>query len=448
MSGKKIAIIGSGIAGLTAGYRLQQQGHEVKIIDRASFAGGRMADLNYKGLNVHSGATIAWTLYADMMDLIDEFGMRDEIAYFEEGSEGYNIVDNGSMTYPLMWGFSPGFFLKHPAFSLATKAKLAKLIPDLVSSAASTDPNLMHTATAYDDKSIADYFLEKGMDDFLHNYIDPMFRGPWNWKVADISRAYLISLMGHLPGSKVFSFKNGIGTLTRALAGKLDIQLNTEVTQISEEKAGKREIRMTGPNGPETLEVDLVICAIQGNKVATIVSDLSAREKQFFDQVRYTDCGIVYYILDRKPERMNRWYPSSHPNTFALYEQYDEDSIVPENHTQPPHLYCEISPEAKEKIKAENGQHNLDKYARPQALELYPNLENELVDVVEQWIDEMLPEWYVGYATKMREFLLDHEAQKRSLYFCGDYLSNSHTGGACASGARVAATVEKHLAGS
>lgn len=445
MSSNKVVVIGSGIAGLTAAYRLQQNGYSVTILERDDYSGGRMADLNMQGLNVHSGATIAWTLYQDMMKLIDEFGMRDDIFYFEEGSEGYNVVDNGEMTYPLKWGFDLKFFATHPAFSIATKAKLATIIPDMIKSAATIDPNLMHTAAEFDDKSMADYFLEKGADDFLYNYIDPMFRGPWNWRVENISRAYLVSMLGHLPGSKVFSFKEGIGMLTRALTEKLDVRLRHEVLSVSPpSENGRRKVDVKSQNGQETIEADIVVCAVQGTKVKGIVSDLSESESSFFDSIRYTDVGIVYYILNKKPERLNRWYTTSHSSKFALYEQYDEDSVVPEGHTQPPHLYCELSPEVKDRIKAEGGQNDLDKYARAQAQELYPDLENELVDVVEQWIDEMLPEWYVGYVKKMRDFLLEHESQPRSLYFCGDYLSNSHTGGACASGARIAATIGRH----
>lgn len=41
-TGKKVAIIGSGPAGLTAGYYLTRKGHEVTIFEQASFPGGML----------------------------------------------------------------------------------------------------------------------------------------------------------------------------------------------------------------------------------------------------------------------------------------------------------------------------------------------------------------------------------------------------------------------
>ena len=43
----RVAIIGAGIAGLAAGYRLRQNGVHPVIFEKASFEGGRMGDPNH-----------------------------------------------------------------------------------------------------------------------------------------------------------------------------------------------------------------------------------------------------------------------------------------------------------------------------------------------------------------------------------------------------------------
>jgi oxygen-dependent protoporphyrinogen oxidase len=49
-----------------------------------------------------------------------------------------------------------------------------------------------------------------------------------------------------------------------------------------------------------------------------------------------------------------------------------------------------------------------------------------------------------GFIREMADFLAAQERERGSLYFAGEYLGNSFTGGACASGRTVARTVIRH----
>lgn len=59
----------------------------------------------------------------------------------------------------------------------------------------------------------------------------------------------------------------------------------------------------------------------------------------------------------------------------------------------------------RDRAIAEGGQDNPDRYARPAVRSLYPALDDDLEAVVEQFRDEMLPEWYPGYARGVAPFL-------------------------------------------
>jgi oxygen-dependent protoporphyrinogen oxidase len=56
----------------------------------------------------------------------------------------------------------------------------------------------------------------------------------------------------------------------------------------------------------------------------------------------------------------------------------------------------------------------------------------------------MLPEWYPGFARQVAAFIARQEAAPGRIYMAGDYLSHSHTGGACASGRRAARLALAH----
>jgi protoporphyrinogen/coproporphyrinogen III oxidase len=104
----------------------------------------------------------------------------------------------------------------------------------------------------------------------------------------------------------------------------------------------------------------------------------------------------------------------------------------------------ELAPAMSARVAAEGGQGRLDGYVRDDVRALFPTLDRDVAGIAEQWWDEMLPEWYPGYARRMAAFVDAQRSGPRTIYFCGDYLSQSHTGGACASGRAAARLVGQH----
>ncbi|MFK8399881.1 protoporphyrinogen/coproporphyrinogen oxidase [Pseudomonas sp. BGr12] len=441
MNKKDIIVVGAGISGLTAAFDLQKQGHKVTVLEASDITGGRMADIALKGLNIHTGATIIWDNFKDMMDLVAELGIKDKLVPYS--SEDYR-VNNGQSEYDIRFHFSVTNMLAHPAFSASSKLKLAKLLPDIIKSGLKTDPCLMHTAAEFDTESVADYLTDKGVTDFLENFVEPLFRAPWNWEPEEFSKAYLLTMCGHLPGSKTFTFQDGIGALTRELAKHLTIHHKSKVVSIDDNSDQACVVVVEKEGVEEVLTADLVVFTAQADRARQLVKSLSEEEAKFFDSVKYNSCGIVYYILNKPVPPDLKWFTRKHSSPVVFYAQIPEDENVPEGHVQPPHLYLELTPQVRDRAAAENNIGNLDQYARAFAKDMYPQLDENLRDVVEQWVPQMLPLWYPGYAKKVANFIENREKDPRRVYFAGDYLSQSHTGGACASGRRAARLISLH----
>jgi oxygen-dependent protoporphyrinogen oxidase len=441
MERTRIAVVGSGISGLSAAYELQKTGAEVIVLERDDMPGGRMGDTLMGSLRVVTGATVLFSFYADMLELIRDVGIEDRIEPMAYGEA--STVASADGEYFINASTSALQLLRTPALSWRSKLRLPLLLPDIWRARKRTNPNLAHTAAHLDDESLADYLSRKVGRDFLENYIEPFFRANWNWEPEDISKAYFLSLLPHIGGHlEVFTFKNGVGLLTRTLAARLDVRLGATVEQIRPQSDGKgRAVGYRDAQGEKQLDVDFVVVAVQGNRVANLVADLSPEEKEFFAAIRYTPVGVVHYVLDRPPEPFERFYARSHPSPFAIYGASRGDPSKPD---EPPSLYCELTPQRVAEYQRQRPEKSLDAFVRPLAREMYPELDAHVTEAHEQWWDEMLPAFYPGYIRKMARFLEAHEASKREVVYCGDYLSHAHTGGACASGRRAARNLIAH----
>lgn len=433
-----VAVVGSGIAGLTAAWDLKKAGCRVVVFERDKAPGGRMADTIVNGICTHSGASIIFSFNRDMLALVNELGIAGDLYSFDSKNRGYT-VSNGSREYQLKLTFNPGFLLANDAFGLKTKVKLATLLPDAIVSRLQIDPCMMHTAVAYDDENVAAYVRRRVTDEFLENYVEPYFRAPWHWEPEQISRAYFVSLLGHVVGAKLMTFKQGIGHLTRVLASRLDIRYGLRVVSIAPDNDGCRVTRRS--NGQVYTErFDRVVVAVPGTQVAGIVPGLDDSSRRFFASVKYNRGARVYYGLKPGAATFRAlWFARKSPSPVSLYHELPDDSLVPDGHVQPPTIQVELTPELSARVAEEGGQGRLDSYVRDAVRAHYPSIDRDVTGIAEQWWDDMLPEWYPGYAREMASFLARGDDARPPIYFCGDYLSQSHTGGACASGRRIAA---------
>jgi len=68
--GARIAIVGAGIAGLTAAYRLKQAGHTPVVLESADYVGGRIQSVKRGDFLFDIGAFIYLGSYQQAIDLM------------------------------------------------------------------------------------------------------------------------------------------------------------------------------------------------------------------------------------------------------------------------------------------------------------------------------------------------------------------------------------------
>lgn len=82
----KIAVVGAGIAGLTAAHTLKQRGIEAKVFEASGRAGGRIFTKQglFDGLTTEWGAEMIDSAHDDMFRLIRLLGLQDRVIDFEK----------------------------------------------------------------------------------------------------------------------------------------------------------------------------------------------------------------------------------------------------------------------------------------------------------------------------------------------------------------------------
>ena len=439
---KRVVVVGAGIAGLTAAYDLKKAGYQVTVLEAKDIPGGRMAEKLEGSFMKYTGATGLFRFYKDMWDVIAELGLSERLMPYPKMGSG--IANNTKETYALDFNQTLGM-LRHPALSLRSRLRLASLIPDFMQARRAVDPCLIHTAAAFDDESMAEYLTRKVGADFLENVVAVVYRNLWAWNVEQASKAYFLMIYPHVRNRPSYTFTTGFGTLTRGLADQLDVRFKTRVTSIElGDDCEGRSVICEGPQGPQKLAADIVVCALPGNAVAPVVADQTPWEKSFFADVPYAQYAMVAYVLKNKPAMefdIRTFHTRRHRTPISFIKTFPGS----ERPGDPPRLWLVLAPDRQRHYLDKDGS-NLDRVARYWAKQIYPSLEHDLKEVHEMHADYIIASFPPGQARKVRSLLSMQEAGPKNIYYVGDYLGNATTGGALAIGRRTARKIVEHWA--
>ncbi len=80
MRDRRIAVIGGGLAGLTAGYALERRGANVVVYESSERLGGRAMTDDLDGLRVDPGAQLFGSMYENFLGLTREIGLGERLA--------------------------------------------------------------------------------------------------------------------------------------------------------------------------------------------------------------------------------------------------------------------------------------------------------------------------------------------------------------------------------
>ena len=215
----KIAIIGAGLTGLVAGYRLSQKGHKVTIFEKGSDIGGLMGGFKIGNTSLEKAYHHIFSTDNYIIDLAKELGIFDKLSWHEEKTAIYF----DKQTYPFMGAID---LLKFKPLDIFSKIRLG-----LVKIWLQKDNNWQKY-----ENELAYVWMKKWCGEKAYKVIwEPLLRGKFHDKYKEVSMAWLWARI-HTRGNsnKLGYFEGGFRIITdeiskRILKNKGKILLNYEL---------------------------------------------------------------------------------------------------------------------------------------------------------------------------------------------------------------------------
>lgn len=275
----RVAVIGGGPAGLTAAYRLVQQGHEVEVFERGDAAGGRTHSEHHgDGHWVDTGAGWLASFYPRTLALLDELGQRDRLSPMSLRGGGELLLDGTLHPTPNSITRILRTDLLGPAEKVRFGAYMARLFAEQGGDLAIDESR--------DGEAALDALAPAGRA-AIERIIRPNFEGPFFARLEDMSGALVRSWLRVLSVGTFFHVDGGMDAPWRDLADILGARCGTAVQRVERDGRGVRVVTDDGSSSH-----DAVVVAVP----APVARDLLADDLRpgVLDDIRYVPHVRLY----------------------------------------------------------------------------------------------------------------------------------------------------------
>jgi len=297
MGGERAVVVGAGIAGLTAAYRLSKSGFEVTVLEAEPTVGGRLSTLAKDGYRFDLAASMMLNSYRRTVALVADLGLDSEV----ETPDVANGVYRDGVVHSLG---GPKDALGSKLLSARAKLRMTALVADVLryrksltwgDEAAAADLDL-GSAREYADRRLRNPELRDQL-------LDPACRFLGLASLEHISAVDFLALARNMGATGFFNHPEGMGFLTRALAGRVArVECGARVTAVLDEGDEVR-ISWVRDGEPERTETAAVcVLAVPAPIMVEIAPQLDAERKEILGDVVYSPSVNVFLGLDAPPK--------------------------------------------------------------------------------------------------------------------------------------------------
>jgi oxygen-dependent protoporphyrinogen oxidase len=247
---RHVIVVGAGIAGLSAAWKLKRAGFRVTVLERSDAAGGRIRSVRFHGCDIEVGAQFPSSGYRYVLPMLRETGLMPRVAK----SSPLGALERNRFLHAVH-AHRPWTLLTGGTLGLREFGKLAIGSAPALWHGRRLNPSAYASLAALDDADAAQWCARTMGAAARDYFFEPMVHGFLFHRLAGSSRA-LVAALQAFNGTDVLAVAGGWQALPVAMAAQLDVRFGAAVDAIDEIPAGVR----VGVNG-EWLDADRVILA-------------------------------------------------------------------------------------------------------------------------------------------------------------------------------------------
>ncbi|MFJ8586545.1 protoporphyrinogen/coproporphyrinogen oxidase [Streptomyces sp. NPDC093595] len=296
----RILVVGAGIAGLSAAFRLQRAGYDVSVLESSSHVGGRMWTEEIDGYRIDTGAALLPDSYHQMRRLIRDAGLTQDVV---PSGDVHGFLRDGKVHR----------FGKHISLNLLTTRLLSAHSKRLLLRLAADTRRLgdrisfrdLTTAPEADESCIA--YTDRRLNQELFDYlVEPLSTNYYFAPPEELSMTHVYLAAGSALGTGYFNSPQGVAFLPRGLARQLDVRHDTRVLSV-EEDGNTVTVTYTDHGGERRETVAACVIAVPGPLVAGIWPGLPTPMRTYLSRLRYSTCLHVSFGLSAPPREPSIW---------------------------------------------------------------------------------------------------------------------------------------------
>jgi protoporphyrinogen oxidase len=297
--GRKVIVIGAGVCGLTAAYRLKQQGFNPVVLEKNDYIGGRTKTFRSDGFTMDEGAALFPSSYAETNNLAAELGLQNEI----ERVAAKTALYVGGVYHELDMDSPFSSLLGASYIGWKDKLSLLRLVPELVKYWPRLGFADLSLASEGDVGTAQELCRRRGVSQKAYDLmLNPLVRAMSSTNADQISSTALLWYLKNFSNRKLFAFSGGMQRLASVLSEHVDVFRGYTAERV-DQTSHTVTVVATTPLERKTLSADFCVIASDGKDLQRVYGhSLTERQNQFLVDLRYLPLRVVNFITAERPE--------------------------------------------------------------------------------------------------------------------------------------------------
>jgi oxygen-dependent protoporphyrinogen oxidase len=285
-------VVGAGISGLTAAFRLKRGGRTVAVLEAAARVGGAIETVSVDGWRFEMGPNTVLESHESVSRLIEDAGLAGEKIVAAPAAKRRYLYKGGTLV-PLPGG--PGSFLTTPLFPASAKLRLLRE-PWTGRAPEGTEESIGQFVR----RRLGTAFLDYAVGPFVSGvYAGDPERLSMRWaapkihaleaKHGSLIRGAIAGRKGPRPGRAMISFREGLEALPRRLAREIgDVRAGVAAQRVVHSGDGFRIETAAGP-----VEASRVVLAVPADIAARLLEEATSGASLRLAEIPYAAVAVA-----------------------------------------------------------------------------------------------------------------------------------------------------------